>query len=43
MKVIKEEFLKKEQKRKQVAKSNSPFLMDILDDWDEVGCTACFV
>jgi len=41
MKVIKEEFLKKEQKRKQSA--TSPFLMDILDDGEDVGCTACFV
>ncbi len=43
MKVIKSEYLKKEQKRKQAAKSNSPYLMDILDDGDDVGCTACFV
>jgi len=41
MKVIKEEYLKKEQKRKQSVKS--PFLMDILDDGEDLGCTACFV
>lgn len=40
MKQIKEEYLKRMEKKSQ---SKSPYLVDILDDTEGIGCAACFV
>ena len=40
IKQIKEEYIKRQERMFNI---KSPYLMDILDDEEEVGCASCFI